>query len=509
MSPIVRRSTLASTIILAVLAATACGGSDSGPSAPPGPSPRPVAGPDSTVLTRPAKPLGIAVTFDRARAAKAFVTTDGGTITATSVDGTRYTLTIPKDGLFESDTITVIPVSATNGRRVGADGPAAAVQFEPEGLRFVTPATLRIEPSTPIPAENQIALGWHGSGENAHLEPLDPTSRDIVMPITHFSGAAIGMVNVGDNIWVPKVNWAEYTPQEFEDRARQYLSELMREQRRRAERGEPMDPELADKVREVREKEWELVFKPILDRAAGDCQYANGNISKVLGFERENQLMGMGDVAPGLMDGVVAAADNCWKDQKSRCRMPDDVARLRDILRNMRMEALIGRQANLDEVPVCGDAWSGTFEANVLASPDGARLKISGTVLFKRDRQAGLTEYYKPVSGTLSWSLSGPYAGNCTVAASGTATIQAGDGTLAITRTLNGATTYTGSGSSALVTNLKVSCPDRDYNIPENGTLPWFNPPRTPLSVPGTETTRISGSNSDVTGSWSWNLQAQ
>lgn len=268
MSCITRRSLVSSVITLAALALVACSGSDSGPSEPPDPSPRPDSGPDSTVLTRPARPLSMSITLDRTRAAKAFITTAGGTITATSADGTRYTLTIPKDGLFEDDTITVIPVAATGGHRIGSDGPAAAVQFEPEGLRFVTPATLRIDPSIPIPRENQVSLGRHGTGQNVHLEPLDAASPGIVMPILHFSGAGTGMIYAGDGIWMPKVNWADYTPEEFEDRARQYISELMREQRRRAEAGEEPDPEVATRLRQVMAEEWRRVIKPILDRAA-------------------------------------------------------------------------------------------------------------------------------------------------------------------------------------------------------------------------------------------------
>src|SRR5574338_1642300 len=136
-------------------------------------------------------------------------------------------------------------------------------------------------------------------------------------------------------------------------------------------------------------------------------------------------------------------------------------------------------------------------------------MTISGSVLFARDRQEGLTEFFKPVSGTLSWKLSGPYAGQCRVAASGTVSVKPRDGTLEITHGTNRVTSYTGIGSWGFVENLTITCPDRRYVIPDAGQVRWFNPPRAPVPVLGGAGDQLAGSYTDLTGRWSWNLQVQ
>jgi len=504
-----KRSPVAGLLPFAVVALVGCSGSDAGPtSADSGPPPKPVVA-DSTVLTRPAQPLTVSTTLDQTRSTRVHVTTDGGTVTATGADGTRYTLTIPKDALLADQDITLTPIATIDGQAIGSGGPAAAVQFEPEGLRLLTPATLRIDPAKPIPLEDQVAVGWHGAGQDTHLEPLDPKSSAIVLSIVHFSGVGVGLVYLGDGIYGPSAQWSRYTPEEFEDRANQYISQLLAEERYRQLTGQPSDPTVWDKVRAVYEEEWRLVIQPILERSIQDCTYAKANMSKVLSFGHSVSIMGWEDLASDIVPGLLKAADNCWKEQMGQCRIADDSARLAQILSIMRMEALLGNESlKLGDIPVCGSGYTGTFQATVQATPQGGTMTITASVVFTLDHQDNFTQYFKPASGTVSWSVSGPYAGGCTVSGSGTVAVKPTDATLQVTHDLNGVTKYTGSGATNFFDNLTVNCGGQQITIPEAGRITWFNPPLGLITEPGIGA-QLTGSREDPTGKWSWNLQLQ
>lgn len=502
------RSRAVSVTLLAVWTLVGCSNAHDSPLTPaPVPSPKQVAA-DSTVLTRPARPLTVSVSLDQTRSVRAYVTTDGGTVSATGADGTRYTLEIPKDALLEAQYITLTPVAETGGKPIGSNGPAAAVQFEPEGLRFLTPATLRIDPAKPIPLEQQVGLGWHGAGQETHLEPLDPSSANIVMHIAHFSGVGVGMVYLGDNNWGPSADFREVTPQEFEDRANQYISQLLAEERQRELSGKEADPQVWQTVSEVLRQEWVVVIKPMLDRAMQDCDYAEANMSKVTGFGHTVALLGIDDIASSIWTGYGAAIENCWKEQKGKCRMVDDVARLQQILQVARMEQLLGGSANLNDIPICGSGYTGTFQATVVATPEGATMTITGSVMFTRDSVDGSREYFRPSSGTVSWTISGPYAGGCTVSGSGTVAVKPTDGTLQVIHGLDGMAHYTGSGATNFFDNLNVTCAGKQVTIPEAGRITWFNPPLGLITAPGSGS-QLTGSREDASGKWSWNLQVQ
>lgn len=502
------RSPVAGLLLLGVSALVGCSG-DAGPTASQPELPPKGTAADSTVLTRPAQPLTISTTLDQARSSHVHVTTDGGTVTATGADGTRYTLTIPKDALLADRDITLTPIAAVDGQAIGNNGPAAAVQFEPEGLRFLTPATLRIDPAKPIPLEDQVAVGWHGGGQDTHLEPLDPKSSGIVMSILHFSGVGVGLIYLGDGIYGPSAQWSRYTPEEFEDRANQYISQLLAEERYRQLNGEEPDPTAMQKVRAVYEKEWELVIQPILERSIHDCTYAKANMSKVLGFGHTVALFGWDDMASPVTTGFVAAADNCWKEQKAQCRLADDATRVSQIFEVMRMEMLLGHEdVSLNDIPICSTGYMGTFQATVVATPEGATMTITASVMFAHDHQDGVTEYFKPASGTISWAISGPYAGGCTVSGSGTVAVKPTDGTLQVTHGLDGVTTYSGSGATTFVDNLSVTCGGQQVTIPEAGKITWFNPPPGAI-IASTSGSQLTGSREDVSGKWSWNMQIQ
>ena len=130
------------------------------------------------------------VTPDASRTASALLTPDGGTLTATGADGTAYTLAVPPNALLDDTTITLTPVTAIGGFRVG-EGILGAVQAEPSGLLFLTPATLTVTPPAPG-GERLAAFGWEDDSGDVHRELATTDGGGLRIFVRHFSGFGAG-----------------------------------------------------------------------------------------------------------------------------------------------------------------------------------------------------------------------------------------------------------------------------------------------------------------------------
>lgn len=75
--------------------------------------------------------------------ASATIDSRGGTLSATAIDGTRYTLEVPAHARREPAEIAITPIASFENFPVAA-GASAAVLFEPNGLAFTVPAELTI-----------------------------------------------------------------------------------------------------------------------------------------------------------------------------------------------------------------------------------------------------------------------------------------------------------------------------------------------------------------------------
>ncbi|HEX2168179.1 MAG TPA: hypothetical protein VHG09_13175, partial [Longimicrobiales bacterium] len=128
-----------------------------------------VDGPDW--LAGPAQPLTLETTQDDDHAVTRVITSRGGTLIATGGDGTRYRLRIPEGAVLSPVSITMTPVASVSGLPVSG-GNAAAVQLEPSGLQLYRAAELTIMPRVDVPAAEQVAFAWYGTGQDAHQYPL-------------------------------------------------------------------------------------------------------------------------------------------------------------------------------------------------------------------------------------------------------------------------------------------------------------------------------------------------
>ena len=136
-------------------------------------------------------PVKVTVRTDDNRAVSKDINTDGGTVTANAADGTKFTLSLAKGSLLSEETITLIPVSSIDGLPLSG-GLSAAVQLQPDGLLLLAPATLTIEPATPVPPEELTAFGYRGEGDGLYLTRYEQGPSRISLDVTHFSGNGIG-----------------------------------------------------------------------------------------------------------------------------------------------------------------------------------------------------------------------------------------------------------------------------------------------------------------------------
>ncbi|HUH89460.1 MAG TPA: hypothetical protein VLZ76_02210, partial [Lysobacter sp.] len=134
-------------------------------------------------------------TLDTERAVTETIGFAGGTISATAADGTVFTLTIPAQSVRQRTQITMTPVSKLDGLPFG-NGTDVTVDLQPSGLVFDVPATLSIEPATPIPAGEQILYGY-SEDRLVFAEPV-LKADGIAIVVPHFSGYGAAKGFMGD-----------------------------------------------------------------------------------------------------------------------------------------------------------------------------------------------------------------------------------------------------------------------------------------------------------------------
>lgn len=206
------------------------------------------------------KPVQVTVTRDSGRAVSGTVPVGGGTLTAVGGDGSRFTLTIPPKALDGDTTITITPISSIAGLPLNG-GLVAAVHLEPEGLRFNTPAVLRIEPAREVPIQQQVGFGYLGGGNDLHLYPLDST-RALTMRLLHFSGAGVAAGTQADVSALQQSAPTDVTAQ-----LEQQIAELLNAERVAGLTGSEGDPGFSTKLTALLQDFYDFVVVPKLEAA--------------------------------------------------------------------------------------------------------------------------------------------------------------------------------------------------------------------------------------------------
>ena len=158
----------------------------------------PVPGATPTATPPPSTPppgapgeINIAPQLDTAHAVSKLVTyAEGGTLTTTGADGSKYTLTLPPHSILVDVQVTMTPLIGAGGLPASG-GLKAGVQLEPDGLHLGVPATLDIVPANPVSRQQEISFAYGGNGRQAYAHGLDVGIPGTRFTLLHFSGWAI------------------------------------------------------------------------------------------------------------------------------------------------------------------------------------------------------------------------------------------------------------------------------------------------------------------------------
>ncbi len=257
--------------------------------------------------------IKVTPTLDSERAVTQVIGFDGGSISTTAADGTVFTLTVPADSVRQRTSITLTPVSKLEGLPFG-NGTDVTVDLQPSGLVFDVPATLRIEPATPIPAGEQILYGY-SEDRLVFAEPV-LKAEGIAIVVPHFSGYGVAKGFMGD------VEEAlERIGGSAEERIYSEMRAVMQAAHQAEERGEPrqrfgypLQPYFEQYEREV--------IQPRLAAAGQSCAAGRSAIITVLGYSRMRALLGYEDdnVMPQVADLLEnTVAPKCMDEEYAMC----------------------------------------------------------------------------------------------------------------------------------------------------------------------------------------------
>jgi hypothetical protein len=202
-------------------------------------------------------PITVAPTLESGGAVSEVVSAAGGTLTATSGNGTTYTLEFPPDALFADTKITMTPVTSLAGAPLSG-GLAGAVKLEPEGLTLNGPATLTIDPGgAPPPLDQQTGVIAEGDGESFHQYPL-AFGPALQLQLMHFSIAGAGGATPGD-----RAAMAARPPVTSQAQWEQAVAERIRQARQSEASGTP-DFNWPDDLKPVHLSYYDNVVRPTM-----------------------------------------------------------------------------------------------------------------------------------------------------------------------------------------------------------------------------------------------------
>ena len=263
-------------------------------------------------LTTPGKGLDVNVQLDKKHSASERISPGGGSVSLTSADGSKFTLDIPANALETETEITMTAVKTIDGAPLDKNTPSA-VQLEPSGLFFKEVVTLTVVPARDIPVKEQIIFGYEGDGKDYHLAVIDPTSKDIKIRLTEFSGAGVGSGT--DVAWAANLSLqASTTFTQLQHRA----GVITGEERRRQLLGDESGAEgWRKEIQSLFEQYYDKVLPKELAAAELDCRYAKRAIQSMLGTERQKALLGFEidswDKTFGKMEKLAKIGAECKK----------------------------------------------------------------------------------------------------------------------------------------------------------------------------------------------------
>ncbi|MBI5871288.1 MAG: hypothetical protein HZB44_10125 [Actinobacteria bacterium] len=415
----------------------------------------------------------LAITLDTEHAVKSTISIEGGVIAATGADGTKFSLEIPTGALPGETEITMTPVKTMTG--LPFSGPSWSVEFAPEGLFFYDFATLTITlPAAggngdgAIPIDDQVFFQFSDDGKT--VDPALPVvaSADLKILVGHFSGFGISRTNHAERSAFLKQQAAD-----AERRISQRAGEELANERQKQLSGEEDDGSSMDFEGTISEYE-DQVIRPLMQAGASSCEEAQQTITKILGAERQRQLLGAtgGGITAAEFDSFVNIAyQRCEEEAIKKCKAKKDPSILIAFwLGAERQRQLLGISSGPDLENMVEKAKSiclARYQAT-----GGSKMKMSGLIcdLEKPFKLTGAGQ--NGITYQFSFTPSGPKSGRMTYEGGGSGCVESGEGSYTVK--LSG-DSKTGTITSNISGN--ITCPLVNENFSDSESFDIAPPP--------------------------------
>lgn len=275
---------------------------------------------------------------------------DGGSLTLTNRDGTRFVFTVAPSNVVEAVPVTMSVVSQFTAFPSG-NSERSAVVFGPDGFAFHGAGRLEIQFPASKPALKISSFGFDGKGKDFHLVPDLAASNRVVIPVTHFSG-------FGTALWEPSGR-AAVSIASIQDARNRYQAELgaiLSRERQNALQGSNPQTNVGAEILLRGEEYFRNQLEPSFAEAEKNCALAKFLMQEILGIAREAELLGWPDgPAPRfLASGSLQKWQcNCLHEAFDACTKGSlsDRGLVRTVLGFARESQLLG---NEDILAACG-----------------------------------------------------------------------------------------------------------------------------------------------------------
>jgi hypothetical protein len=362
------------------------------------------------VATITPNPVTFDVNVDETHASSAVISPDGGALSAVGADGTKFTLTFQKDALSNDETITLTPITTTNGLPFSG-GLVGGVQMAPEGLRLFQPATLTIESPKTVAGTGfeVVAFAYHQKGEDLYLNPSEVKGNILTLEIWHFSGAGAAQGTPAEI-----QTQQQRVPSNAEDAFTQRMRDILGRERQAQLLGQPTNSDLERTMRDFLREGYDRFIAPQLPIALQNCDAAGPILSKALGWLRQVQLLGFGEEFQAentkIMETFSQAIVNCYNKEYDKCVVDKKIEHRTTMLGLYRQASLLGLEGQLDfsKIEKCPPTTS------YQASGQQEEMTYSGVICSLL--QPFKVEVTSPVYAfTIQFTPSSPEAGSFTI----------------------------------------------------------------------------------------------
>lgn len=324
---------------------------------------------------------------------------EGGRLSLTNEGGVIYTFTVAPSNVLQTAAITMqlvtnlVSFPFENELRTG-------VKFGPDGFRFHGAGLLEVRFPTNIPHLKVSSFAFDGEGGDFHLAPDRVTTNTVKIPVNHFSV-------FGTAVWAPTERTKAYETRvsNAESALQHRVAEILGTERQKQLLGQDnRDNEALAEVLKLQQDYYDRELEPQFEAAQKDCSLFRSLTPKVLGIERQKQLLGAGEGAGEFFiatAGGQKAICNCLEELVFACEEANISAEsfMQGLLGIERQGALLGLKSSED----CGTGSLAEWISDAQNKKLPCLTKWIGTITYS---EAGRFSKQTTTSGTQSGTQS-------------------------------------------------------------------------------------------------------